>query len=562
LSADAAQIPPSPPQPPQQPPPQQELDYANDRRRRRLTGPTESLSGKAARGFVWLMLQTVASKLVSFGSEIVLALWLLKSDFGVRSDAMTVLAFVALLQDYGINQVLIHRQHRFALWANSAFWASIAIGVAGGVVLALIAPLVALAYGTPALTGMILILALRSPLNAIGTVSYAKLQIDLRYRTLAVIGFLAICVTAITSIVCAKLGLGAYSFMWPLLIAAAFRSALLWQAAPPPVKPRLQMRRWRYLGGQSGLLLAASALFMLTSQGDYMTLGAIYRTDAGRAAVVAVYFFGFFLCVQTTQFITTNLANVLLPTFSKLQHEPQRLRRAFIRASRMLAITGVFICLLQAAVATPMIRTLFRPKGDPDKWIPAVPILKIISLAMAFQLFNMPALSLIQAQGRFRTMLKLAIAFPLLFFSMVWLAASTGEGQLGQIRYQTLNHFLERLFHQPVNVSAVVALAVAGYCAVIGPACLYVAIRPVGGSWRDIWPIYVWPVLTSLAAIVAGMAIGRWLLPRSHGGDWGRLLLVPVISGLLYLPLVRLTARDAWDDAVQRISGLVRRQRA
>src|SRR6516162_3354316 len=221
---------------------------------RRGTTPTESLSGKAASGFIWLMIQTVASKLVSFGSEVVLAWWLAKSDFGLRSDAMTVLAFAALLQDYGINQVLIHRQRRFALWQNAAVWASVAIGAVGGIVLAGAAPLIARGYGTPALVGMVMILALRSPVNAIGIVPYAKLQIDLRYRALAVIGFLTICVTSVASIVCAKLGMGAYSFIWPLLIAAAFRSALLWRAAPPSVKwGDPQVRRWRYLTGQSGL---------------------------------------------------------------------------------------------------------------------------------------------------------------------------------------------------------------------------------------------------------------------------------------------------------------------
>jgi O-antigen/teichoic acid export membrane protein len=518
----------------------------------RRAATAESLSGKAARGFVWLMLQTGASKLVSFGSEILLARWLSKEDFGLRADALTVLAFAALLQDYGINQVLIHRHRQFRLWANAAFWASIAIALAGAVAMTIASPFIARGYGSGALIGMVLILAVRSPVNAIGTVSYAKLQIDLRYRALAIIGFLAICVTAVSSIACAKFGLRAYSFIWPLLIAAAVRSAMLCWAAPPPVRRQLQVRRWRYLTGQSGVLIAASILFMLTSQGDYITLGGAYRTDVGRAAVVAVYFFGFYLCVQTTQFITANLANVLLPTFSKLQHETDRLKSAFLRATNMLAIVGVFACLLQAAVATPMIRTLFRDKHDPDKWVPAIPILQVISFAMALQLFNMPAQSLIQAQGRFRTLLKLSIVCPVLFFGLVWLAAATGTGPVGDIRYEWLRHGLESVFRQPVNVATVVACAVAVYCVIIGPAVLYVAIRPVGGSWRDIWPIYVWPIVTASAAILVGMLAGRLLLPRTTAGYWGRLVLVPLVSTAAYLPLVRLAAPDAWRDAMDK----------
>ena len=43
----------------------------------------------------------------------------------------------------------------------------------------------------------------------------------------------------------------------------------------------------------------------------------------------------------------------------------------------------------------------------------------------SLQLFNMPALSLIQAQGRFKTMLKLAIALSIGFMTLMTLAASS-----------------------------------------------------------------------------------------------------------------------------------------
>lgn len=528
----------------------------------RPAAPLPSLAQKATRGFAWLMLQTVGSKGVAFASEILLARWLTRADFGIRSDAMTVLAFAALLQDYGISQVLVHRQHRFARWANAAFWASVAIGLLGMLVMAVAAPLVARAYAAPELMWMVLILGVRSPVNAIGTVSYAKLQADLHYRTLAIVNFLTALVTAATAVIFAKLGFGAYSFIWPLLISAAARSLMLCIVAPPAVLPKLQLRRWRYLTGQSGLLLAASALFTLTSQGDYMTLGVIYgKTDAGKAQVVGIYFFGFMLCVQTTQFITVSLANVLLPTFSKLQNEPERLKSAFLRATGMLAVVGVFACLLQAAVAAPMIQTLFRPKADPTKWVPAVPILQIISLGMALQLFNMPAQSLIQAQGRFATMLKLAIFCPILFFGLIWLAAMTGTGPVGAIRFAWLQHALDAIFRQPqpVNVSTVVAIAVAVYCLVTGPVCLWVALRPLGGSSRDIWPIYVGPVVTSGLAILIGMVVGHFL-PATKAGNWAKLVVVPLVSAAAYAPMVRWTAPRVWADVAGRFAGLLRRR--
>ncbi len=525
----------------------------------RRTVTSAPLAHRAAQGFAWLMLQTFATKAVGLAAEVFLAVWLLKRDYGVRSNVMSIFLFANVLQEAGINHVLINRQHKLARWANAAFWASIAIGLAGGLLLALIAPWVAKIYRTPELLGMILILAVRSPINAMSAVSYAKLQIQLRYRALAFTGFVVVLLTAISSIVLARSGFHAYSFVWPLLIAAVARTAILWWIAPVRVLPRLQMRRWKYLTSQSGLSLVATFFLMITSQGDFMTLGKFYSTPIGQAAVVGVYYFAFNLCLQTTQFLTTNLANILLPTFGKLQYEPARLKSAFLRATKLLAIFGVFVCLLQAAVAAPMIQALFRWKGseDPDKWVPAVPVLQVISVAMAMQLFNMPALSLIQAQGRFRLMLKLSIIFAAVFMTIVITCASMGTGPEGTIRYEPLRRLLETVFHQPVplNVSIVVALGVALYNSVLGPICLYVAIRPIGGTWRDIWPIYVWPVLTSAVAIFAGMLVGH-LLPRSLWGNWGKLIVVPFAAVCVYAPLVRITAAGAWHDLIARVHSL------
>ena len=51
------------------------------------------------------------------------------------------------------------------------------------------------------------------------------------------------------------------------------------------------------------------------------------------------------------------------------------------------------------------------------------------------------------------------------------------------------------------------------------------------------------------------------VLPRTTAGQWGRLVLVPLVSFAAYLPLVRLTARSAWDDAAERLAAMLRGRR-
>ncbi len=140
-------------------------------------------------------------------------------------------------------------------------------------------------------------------------------------------------------------------------------------------------------------------------------------------------------------------------------------------------------------------------------------------------------------------------------------AAATGRTPDGQIRFEWLGRALEAIFRQPVNVSIIVAIAVAVYCLIIGPAFLYAAIRPVGGTWREIWPIYVWPVVTSAAAIAFGMIVCHWL-PHTRAGNWAKLVLVPLASTVAYAPLVRLWAPEDWKELTKRVGAIARRGKA
>jgi hypothetical protein len=172
-------------------------------------------------------------------------------------------------------------------------------------------------------------------------------------------------------------------------------------------------------------------------------------------------------------------------------------------------------------------------------------------------------------------MLKLSIAFAVAFLAVVVTCGYMGTGTEGRIWCEPLKHFLEAIFRQPVwldagmrdikgdslNVATIVAIGVAGYNSIVGPFCLYVAIRPIGGTWKDIWPIYAWPVLTSFVAVFTGMFVGHQL-PKSLLGNWEKLFVVPTVSFLVYAPLVRLTAKDAWGDMLGRFYSLFKKANA
>ncbi len=288
-------------------------------------GPT--LEKRVVRGFAWMMAQSLGAKSVYMAGQIALAWLLLPRDFGLLGLSLTFTSFATILQQAGLRETLIQRQRRFERWAGSAFWMSLALGGMAALALLAAAPFAARIYRDPQISGMISILALASLLSAFSVVPSARLERDLRFGTLAVVALADTLLTMSLAVACAWMKLGAYSFVLPQPIAAAVRAGVLWRLGGPlrPGRPRL--RRWRLVWRDSRRVLGANLLYMMIGQGDYMVLGLFFS-----AHTVGLYFFAFYLSIQSVVLFTSQLSNILFPILSRLQGEPRRQTQAFLRA--------------------------------------------------------------------------------------------------------------------------------------------------------------------------------------------------------------------------------------
>jgi PST family polysaccharide transporter len=491
-----------------------------------------TLAHTATVGFAWSILQTLGSKFVAVFGQMVLA-WLLDpKDFGVVSYAFAVGALVNIIQQGGQRELLIQRQARLDRWTNPAFWMALTLGLLALMGNAIAAPIAALVYRAPQVRGLLLILGLAALLNTVALVPTAILQAQLRFRFLAINTFVTAVLMSGLSVLFAFLGTGPYAFVlsWP--IAAVFRLAWLWIAARPRIRPTPQFRRWRYMAGDGARVLLARACATLIMNGDYMILGLLQSQD-----VAGIYYFAFNLSWQVWLLLAYNLDGVLMPTLTRLKDDPIRQGQGFLAGARLLALLGIPVCLLQAGLADPGIRALFSA----TKWAPAIPVIQIVSVGMAFRMLAWPAFSLLQAQGRFATQLTLGAAGAVLFVALVTVAAATAS---------------------PAFAPVAVGIAVSVYFTLEGPISLYVAIRPAGAGWAQVAAVYTRPLLFGSLAVIAGMAASHWLPADLPVRNWARLAGIFAIAAILYATLVRsLDPRD-WTALTDRLKPLLSRRPA
>lgn len=375
-----------------------------------------SLTQRTLHGFLWLFSQTVATRLVNFAGQLVLA-WLLEpSAFGLIGLVYAIQAFASLVLRNGVEQILVARQSDYERLANAAFWFSLATGVAAAFFMAGAAPFVAQMFGHPELTALILIMAAAAPFDALRAVPTARLRIDLRFGASAVVNTAAMAAQMTLTVILAVLGFGAFSFILPLLVVAPATALALYWLTRPPLRSNPQLDLWRSLLGLSGLLLLTSMFGQIMWQGDYLILGAFYGVE-----IVGIYFLAYSLSVQGVMLLTNNLGGVLFPTLTRLQHEPQRQRAAFIRAARIMTLVAMPASIALAVAADPLIRLLFH-----EKWLPVIPVLQVLAVGMALRMLMPLTAALLKACGQFGLLLSVTIVQAAIFLALAFISVKFG----------------------------------------------------------------------------------------------------------------------------------------
>jgi PST family polysaccharide transporter len=130
---------------------------------------------------------------------------------------------------------------------------------------------------------------------------------------------------------------------------------------------------------------------------------------------------GFLVASQSVFLLATNLREVLLPAFAKLQNDPGRRVRAALKAAHVMTSLLCVACGAQALLAGPLIKIFV-----PEKWVPAIPIVLLSSLGLVFQGLWISGTTWLNAQGRYRLLLNLNAQQTILVAGLTWLGVTLG----------------------------------------------------------------------------------------------------------------------------------------
>jgi PST family polysaccharide transporter len=345
-------------------------------------------------GFVTLGAQA-AKFVLNLTAAAVLAHLLTPSDFGHVGMVLVITGLAAIFNELGLSTATVQREVVTQQQVSNLFWVNVCASGLLTVISFSLSPLVARFYHDPRVTGIMMAMSLTFVLTGSTVQHQALLTRQMRFRTIAIIEVISMLAGFTSACWLAELGFQYWALVAQQLVTAAASLALTWYGSgwrPSMPKRNSGMRPMLSFGAH---LTIADFLGLLMANSDNLLIGRAFG-----AVPLGLYTRANVLLKRPLQQVLAPVNAVLTPVLSRLQSDPERYRRNFLRAYGTLIFITFSIAATCLALATPLVLVVLG-----SKWMGVIPLFSAFALvAISGPVCEMPVW-LFQSQGRGREQL-------------------------------------------------------------------------------------------------------------------------------------------------------------
>ena len=334
-------------------------------------GISGDLPGRTARGAAIMLLARGFGTVLAVAATAVIARFVSPEEFGIVAMVIAILGIARVLEEFGLGDAAIQAERITQGEVTSLAIVNVVAGLVLTAGFMACGPLVADFYDRPELVAICLALAPLFIFAAIGAQPRAMMRRGFQFRSLAIAQTVSLVCAAITGMVAAIAGLGAWAIVLQHLagggaLAVASCIASGWRPCrPAPLSDIRPMLGY-------GLNLGASQfLNALTRNVDNIVIGRW----VGPAALGA-YGRAFQLMTLPSTQLNQPLSSAVVPALSRLQRDPARYRRLYRSSVEVIASLALPLAVFTGVAAPAMVGTLLGPD-----WSESVPLLRALAPA-------------------------------------------------------------------------------------------------------------------------------------------------------------------------------------
>ncbi len=341
-------------------------------------------------GLFWTTLAKGGQGVLQLIAMLFLARLLSPEEFGLFAAALVVAGFSAIFSELGVAAAIVQRPELEERHIRSGFTLSVATAFVVGPTVFFSADAIAGFFQIPDLAGVVQLMARGFPLYGISTVAQSLALRSFRFSWLAIVDSSAMALGfVVVAPILTLLDFGVYALVAAYLTQQSVMMVLMLYGSPHDKRPMFELRaigELMYFG--AGFSLAKFANYFAT-QADNLVVGRLLGP-----AALGHYAYAYQLMASPATLFGQILDRVLFPTMASVQHEPERLIRAyrsgvFVCATVIMPVSAVF-----AILAPEIVLILLGPV-----WADVALPLRILACGMLFRTSYKISDTIVRATG-------------------------------------------------------------------------------------------------------------------------------------------------------------------
>lgn len=367
-------------------------------------------------GVFWKFSERIVAQVVSLVVSIILARLLLPSEYGVISLVTVFITIANVFVSNGFGTALIQKKEADDTDFSTVFYFSLFFTGILYIILFVLAIPIADFYGMPILKPVLRVLALSVPIMGINSVQQAYVSRKMIFKKFFFATLIGTLISAVVGIIMAYHGFGVWALIAQTLTNNIVDTVILQMTIDWYPVRAFSFKRLKSLFDYGWKLLVQGLVLQIYSSLRSLIIGKIYTTS-DLAYYTKGNQFPDLICTN----IDTAINSALFPAMAREQNSFDRVKSMARRTTRIGSYILNPILIGFMAVSEPFITLLLT-----DKWLPAVPYLRICCIILLFRVPQTAILQAVKAVGRSDSVLK--IDFPIRIFALLVLIISVRFG--------------------------------------------------------------------------------------------------------------------------------------
>ena len=329
-----------------------------------------SLKTKSLQAVGWSAVSGWSGQIIGLIVFALLARFLDPIDFGMVAMATIFIQFVQLFVNQGMVMALVQRQNLQPQHLDTAFWSTLIAGLVFTVAGITFSGVFAQAVKMPDIAPVISALSCTLLIRSLASVQQAVLERELRYKPIAIATLAGTVAGGVVGIAMALLGYGVWSLVGQQLVMCGLQVFVIWRIGKWRPSFSFSISHFKDLFSYGVNVIGINLTEFFNRQADNFLVGYFLGPVA-----LGYYTLAYKLFQTMTALLTGVTSKVAFSSFSSLQNQLDRMRRAFYLVTEMTSVFSFPIFIGLAVLAPQLIPLIFGAN-----WSEAIPVIQVLAL--------------------------------------------------------------------------------------------------------------------------------------------------------------------------------------